>query len=172
MPIARFDSRKQILYEVPWQVLRVSLLAQNSEQGGWGTLKGTQHNISVLRKYISQDSSSVARVWRVLNLLAAVRMGFSGAKKTGSQKDMLVQKFQQDLSDYYHKVLKELPITDELLSEEDVVKQIVAAKVQDLRSVYANLFVRWDKHRASEHRSELRQFLSLIELHRSEVTNN
>ena len=172
MTIARFDSRKQILYEVPWQTLRVSLLARYSKLGGWGTLKGTQHNIAVLRKYIAQDSSSVARVWRVMNLLAAVRMGYSGSKETGSVKDRLVQKFQMDLSDYYHKVLKDLPLVDEMSSEDFVVKQIVAAKAQDLRRVYMNLFLRWDKHRASEHRSELRRFLSLIEEYRPEVTNN
>jgi hypothetical protein len=101
---------KNVLYDVEWQALRVSLLATNAKgsanEGGFATVPGTQKNLEMLNKYfidgasVSTDEAAL-RVWRILNLLNATRMGYSGQGRKGSTQDVLVQKFRDRIQEFY-----------------------------------------------------------------------
>lgn len=78
---------KEILYDVDWQKLRVSLL------GGFVTKDGMKRNLNTLNEYINaakNDQDRFHRLWRVVNLLNAVRMGFSGMKLYDTPQDKLL----------------------------------------------------------------------------------
>lgn len=73
MPIVE-SYAKQVLYDVQWQRLRVSLL------GKWGRPDSTVAAIDILREYIRTPPYGV-KVWRCLNLLNAVLLGYRGGSK-------------------------------------------------------------------------------------------
>lgn len=78
---------KDILYDVDWQKLRVSLL------GKFVTPKGMIENLHKLNHYIKTADTpqeKFHRLWRVINLLNAVRMGFSGMDLFGTKQDKLL----------------------------------------------------------------------------------
>ena len=157
---------KQILYDVEWQILRTQLLAKNNARGGWASVFGASCNLQRLKNYLGKKPT-IARVWRVLNLLDAVRMGYGGQRRTGSFQDKQVKKERERLSKLYSCMVSQDSF--EISSEEETIRDIAKAKEEDLKKVYVDLYSRWDKHKSSSYRGELRRFLDLIEEHRSEI---
>jgi hypothetical protein len=153
---------KQILYDVEWQTLSTQLLAKNNDTEGWATLFGASSNLKRLNVYLGKEPS-LAKVWRVLNLLDAVRMGYSGQCRKESPQDMLVKKERDRLSKIYKNMSSSSSF--EISSEEETIMDIKKAPKEDLQKVYEDLYARWDKHRDSSYRNELRRFLDLIEEH-------
>lgn len=99
-------SNLAVLYDVEWQKLRVSLLAENKEDGGFTTFEGTLDNIEQLGNYCEQvmtdeegwEDEYLKRLYRCLNLLNAVRMGYSGQGLKGSQQDDFVRRIRDSYS--------------------------------------------------------------------------
>jgi hypothetical protein len=101
---------RALLYRPHWQSLRVSLLKENRNDGGWTTMEGTEANLKTLLDYnVCPDLASFsqrlteaevmgyqekheidARLYRTINCLNAVRMGNSGMGTKGSRQDALV----------------------------------------------------------------------------------
>lgn len=149
---------KQVLYNVAWQKLRVSLL------GGWTTAEGTTANINRLRAYInakaSDDNEELSRLWRSLNLLNAIRMGYSGQQLTGSRQDDLVREYRDTVSKEY-KALKskaQFVVDDDAKIKSDWKALDEASK----KAILGNLQKRRDLHADSPHRGELSWFLDLV----------
>lgn len=148
---------KRVYYDIPWQVLRVSLLAQNNAYGGWTTVEGTKRNIKLLKQYLKKDPTAL-KTQRVFNLLAAVRMGNSGQGKNNSKHDNLVQQYLASL-----RPTNNVIICEDLPSKKELRADIKKMKFLDLQKVYRNLLSRWKKHKDSPYRKELRGFLDLLE---------
>lgn len=159
---------KQVLYDIEWQDLRTKLLSRHRDDGGWATVEGATTNISMLEDYLG-DLTDVSKLWRVINLLDAVRMGYSGQRRTGSPQDQMVKEYRDDLNIQYAQ-LKEQGAQHEAPLEEATIADIQSASEETLRRIHNNLLERWTKHSTSQHRDELRHFLDLIEEHRPEVT--
>jgi hypothetical protein len=151
---------KLSLYDVEWQCLRVSLLAKYRPDGGWATVKGTSHNLADLEVYVGGvHPTDVTKVWRVLNLLAAVLLGY-GSKKIECAR--LVRRYHRELGKVYHDLLiagKQL----EVPSVAAIKRSLKAAPREEVERVYLDLHNRWEQHKESPHRKELRWFLDLVE---------
>lgn len=93
---------KEILYDIEWQVLRVSLLKQYNDYGGWSTEAGVLKNIDKLRAYYTAadllEDEAARRCYRCINLLAAVMLGYS---KDNTKFINICKKYQQELSKIY-----------------------------------------------------------------------
>lgn len=73
-----FTFAKEIIYDVEWQKLRVSLLDQYNQTGGFTTVDSTKINDAILQEYLEGGETEVEgafRTFRVLNLWAAVMLG-------------------------------------------------------------------------------------------------
>lgn len=105
------DVSKEVVYSIPWQTLRVQLLAKNSPKGGFDTLEGVKDNIQKLKSYVG-NMSDINKVYRSLNLLNAARMGYASTDDIGSPKDKALVKFRDDLDEKYQKLkeTKELSV--------------------------------------------------------------
>jgi hypothetical protein len=109
-----------VLYDAAWQKLRVSCLSQNHRAGGFSTAAGTQDNLNRLNQYLDPTSIKQAfdagavnpavktldeeyrcRIWRVLNLLNATRMGFRGQGKAGIAEDQAVGQYRDSIMEQH-----------------------------------------------------------------------
>jgi len=108
---------KQLLYRPSWQGLRVGLLQENSLNGGWTTEEGVEFNIDCLRHYVNMDNHAILfqaatecramgyaieqerslRLFRTINLLNATRMGYSGQGLRGTDQDVMVLEYRNQL---------------------------------------------------------------------------
>lgn len=98
---------KENLYNVKWQALRVSLLSY------FPTEDGVKRNIGLLKEYISSftdDYDEYLKLWRVINLLNAVRMGYNGQGLDGTKQDEMIIDFRSTCQDRY-KELKDKGLT-------------------------------------------------------------
>lgn len=120
---------RDVLYRPSWQKLRVSFLAQNHPNFGFNTEAGTHDNLQRLNNYIQDadprlhvtpqsipeyvnvenirmgltlEEEYACRVWRALNLLNAVRMGYTGQGKVGTPMDVAVADYRDKLSDLHN----------------------------------------------------------------------
>jgi hypothetical protein len=104
-----------VLYDVWWQKMRCSCLAAHHQNGGFTTGAGTLDNLQRLNQYLSPESvdlhrppnvsaeeEKACRVWRVLNLLNATRMGYQGMNLGGSEMDQAVQQYRDQLQPQYN----------------------------------------------------------------------
>jgi hypothetical protein len=116
-------SSKTVLYRPSWQRLRVSCLGVNHPNGGFTTTEGTQDNLNRLNNYLTDaaveltipeyvaqenlrmgftdDEEFACRVWRILNLLNATRMGYSGQGQKGSPMDVAVEQYRDSIQGLY-----------------------------------------------------------------------
>lgn len=77
----------QYLYNVEWQCIRVSML------GTWNSFYKASDNYTRLREYTNNATTvqeRKRRLWRVINYLNAVRMGYSGQGLYGFEIDILL----------------------------------------------------------------------------------
>lgn len=98
------DFRKECLYDVEWQKLRVQLLAVNNNYGGFGSEKGVRINLEKLNDYayaaLVGDEMNI-RFWRVQNLLSATLLGYGGRRDICYT---LVKEAHTYYSTLYHKI--------------------------------------------------------------------
>lgn len=72
---------RAVLYDVKWQLLRISFLAARRTDGGWSTEEGQRKNLFLLQDYLEQPCFDTdCRLFRVNNCLNAVVMGYNGQK--------------------------------------------------------------------------------------------
>lgn len=125
---------KKVLYEPAWQKLRVSCLAEYSDIGGFTTREGVEANLSKLLAYINDhDIDSIeraVRIWRVLNLLNAVLMGYSGQGMRNTILNVLVN----DCRDFVQKLHNSALVQKaaDLWSWEDVARELQVMYDEDL----------------------------------------
>ena len=100
--------QKDVLYDVEWQVLRVSCLKDFHPKGGWIKTEGVKDNLDRLNDYITKSGLTwqeyFRRSWRVLNCLNAVREGYSGQGRADDYNDKLVTEFR----DFVQKLYRQL----------------------------------------------------------------
>ena len=151
------NSQRLTLYDVEWQILRVNLLKGNQKGGGgFTTPEGTKANITRLKTYLGK-SPSVDKLWRVLNLLNAVRMGNSGQGKAGSDHDNAIKDYRDEVQVLYNKAEKKFSPP----SESTIKVQLGHASTEELKKVAANLGMR-NKLRGGPNRPELAWFLGIL----------
>ncbi len=115
-------SVRSLVYDVTWQELRVGTLSENRSDGGWTTIDGAHANLKSLRIYLSTlrtetfsefrmqltpNEVMAARHYRVINMLNATRMGYSGQKLQGSEQDELVRKFRNRVQNAVQVILSD-----------------------------------------------------------------
>ena len=96
-----FRYNKEVLYDIEWQVLRVSLLKQYNSYGGWSTEEGILKNIDKLRAYYTAaetEDEAARRCWRCMNLLAATMLGY---KKDNTKFINICKRYHQELAKIY-----------------------------------------------------------------------
>lgn len=88
---------REVLYDVKWQKLRISMLQKRHAQGGWATLAGVQDNLMHLNAYLYEPEISkteqLLRQYRVNNCLNAVVMGY-GSQSEAADRAFLVREFR------------------------------------------------------------------------------
>lgn len=88
VPVQALHNQRLCLYDVEWQILRVSLL------GKWDVNAGALTALKQLEAYVWLDSKTTkesvmaSRLHRCINLMNAVRMGWHGSNKIGSVGDL------------------------------------------------------------------------------------
>ena len=156
------DLSKIVVYSIPWQLLRVQLLSRYSEKGGFDHVEGVRENIQKLKDYLG-SKREINKVWQVLNLLNATRMGFASQGDIGTPKDKLLVKYRDEISDTY-KALKE---TQEFKPDTDseIRADVSKATPELLERVYRDLKSRLKEQPsdAGVAKQRLEHFLSLIE---------
>lgn len=151
------DINKQVMYEPFWQMIRVSLL------GSWNDPNKVRQNLMLLGKYCNDDRTTLNHTHRVINLLAAVRMGYSGQKLTGSLQDRLVQKkllYLRELEFNLKNVFKRelVAVTDaEVIFRWDMVPE------EKRKAIIQDLSKRQKLHKDSRYREDLAHFLNLVQ---------
>lgn len=157
------DKFKEVLYEPKWQALRVSLLSRNNAEGGFGSIAGTKSNLKRLDAYISAASGQEKhnRLWRVLNLLNAVRMGFSGQKAAGSDRDDAVVTFRNSVQKMYNESRKKFDVSPP--GEDEVRKQLKGMSEEDRKKIRTDLVKRQKTSNYSKNRPELHKFVKTVE---------
>lgn len=146
------EASKQTLYWPHWQALRVALL------GSWNTQAGVNNNLNRLRQYY-EESPSLDRAWRIVNLLNAVRMGYSGQGTFESVMSQLVVTARRD----YTAAMKTFAVKSySPPTEEDVLREWAEVPSAVRAKILTNLSNRLANHSDSAHREELRWFLRTI----------
>jgi hypothetical protein len=83
----------EVLYNVEWQVLRLSCLASIEEFGGWSTDVGVESNLKKLTKYLDNSENPIdreVRCFRVNTSMKAVVQSYKMNMKTVPEnKDLL-----------------------------------------------------------------------------------
>ena len=155
------SDNKTSLYDFEWQALRTSLDFSNEES--------TKNSIQKCRRYLD-DYSDINKVWRVLNLMSATRMGFSGSRKLIKSpekrkdleiKDSLALEFREKLSNAYDKLKQNQQrlITDD---ESKLWEDLKNASSDDFGRVYESLIHRYENSSRSKARPELRHYLNIM----------
>jgi len=155
------DVSKEVVYDVPWQVLRVQLLAKNSEKGGFNTLEGVKENIRLLKDYVG-NATDINKVYQALNLLNAARMGFASKDEIGDDKDKILVSYRDSLDETYQELKgqgKELSS----VSEEQVKKDLKNAPLDWLIEVQRDLKSREKVLDPEEKHEILDKFLKVLD---------
>lgn len=134
----------------------------------FSTLDTTEKSITRLSDYL-EDQEDVNKVWRVLNLLSATRMGFSGQRTILKDKarladlesrDEIIKAFRERLSKKFATMDKSKVSPD---SRSTMVDDLHGAPKEEFDRVYKSLQNRYDKSDESVHRPELAFYLKLME---------
>lgn len=165
------NNQRACLYDVPWQRIRVSMLTQYNTTGGWVTIDGAVQNIQTLRQYslakIREKPALLQRLWRILNMYNAVRMGYSGTNLKGSVQDQKVKTERDHIKKMYHdlKAYIDFPAWDWKAVIVDL-RQLKKGYPEEFRQIQNNLTVRLKtakKRKGNQtDREELEYFLKLM----------
>jgi hypothetical protein len=146
------------LYNIEWQTLRVSFL------GKWNAYDSARANLLQGLEYITAASDlneQYTRLWRMVNLLNAVRMGYSGQNRLDSDVALMVAQWRDKWSNGLYELKRQG--ADYVVDSDDKIREDWAKlefRVQ--KAIASNLNGRLDLHKESKHRNELRHFLFLI----------
>lgn len=178
---------RALLYRPSWQSLRVSFLQENRNDGGWTTPEGTFDNLTKLDNYVKGDGhfmlqvlnearamgyreehEYVARLYRAINCLNAVRMGNSGQGRSGSDQDKLVlatrNDFQSRQKITYHEYLTYASTRwDWRVVKEELKSLYRDGHNDEFEQVERNLRKRQEKAITQNNRHELIMFLKLMD---------
>lgn len=154
---------KAVLYSVQWQKLRVSLL------GNFNHEEGVKVNICKISNYIQEtildEIETARRLWRAINLLNAVRMGYHGQGLVGTMMDKHIISYRDKLQ-ALRKNYSDLGQWD----WNDVERDLYFLKALDTNTynkIYNNLQSRVKmahyKVGTMDNRSELAKFLSYFD---------
>jgi hypothetical protein len=183
---------RALLYRPSWQVLRVSFLKGNRKDGGWTTGEGTRKNLAEIDAYVhgsgrfqdqllieastmgwSEQHEMAARLYRTINCLNAVRMGYSGQGLKGSIIDDLVldvrNKFQSEQTISYHRQLTFATQRWDWRIIKKELEWVYSVSRMTFDEVENNLFWRMKKAQETANRPELEVFLRLMDEVRSGV---
>ena len=154
------DVSKEVVYSIPWQTLRVQLLAKNSPKGGFDTLEGVKDNIVKLKNYVG-GMADINKVYRALNLLNAARMGYASKDEIGTPKDKSLVKFRDILNEKYEelKETKELSVD----SPEQIHKDIKKAPLDWLVEVQRDLKARQRESDPEKEHPALDSFIAIVD---------
>lgn len=88
------------IYDIEWQCLRINL------QGKWHNMEGVAKNLAQLMAYLGKEQDVETheygtRLYRMVNLLDAVKMGHNGLGFAGTEEGLLVRTFSKTLSAWY-----------------------------------------------------------------------
>lgn len=161
------------LYNFEWQALRTSL--------DFSTYEKTADSIGKLEWYLKSAGVynihvTYTRIYQVLNLMSAVRMGFAGATKLArnldkrkaiQRKDDAALTFREMLSDMY----SDYQSRRAKLQVDSTAKELYdmrQASKADLERVYSSLLERWNKSGQAATRPQLGDYVGLIEKVRKE----
>lgn len=152
-----------VLYDTQWQALRVSL------KGDWGDPEGTRSNLARLFTYLEHATEGVEkyyRIYRVINLLNAVRMGHSGQHNLMSEQSLLVAGFRQPLQKYLEQLetgeFKNHEIEWDWEEQRKQLKRLREKDPETFRVIAVDLGLRFRKH-GGTHRKELEQYVKLLQ---------
>lgn len=161
-----FEKRKLVVYDCDWQCVRVRCLKEHSENGGWTTIEGTVDNLEKLDAYMKAHTDSndaQMRIYRVLNLLAAVRMGYSGQGLKGKQVDILVEKSLALVRSVYAGLVNFTLNSDEFMKQQEAKYAILYTQDPEVFGIILNdLHNRWRLHSSSAYRKELEWMIGLL----------
>lgn len=146
---------KQTLYDPRWQVVRMRV------KGGWTKMFSVQENLKTLQKYLAENEYSRSALWRVVNLLNAVRMGHHGMGIEQETVSGLVRTWRAHWSILLKQKAHEMAF--EVLSDEETLRLWREIGLEDQIAIAGDLLHRWQLHPNKETRPELRHFLDLIE---------
>ena len=141
------SERRMCLYDFEWQVLRVQL------EGSWTTLDGARNNLDMLEAYLWSDTWSIgqkdhvliSRLYRILNYLDAVRMGYHGMGAGDTDKSHLVANYNEVIRDQYtsYQALKDWHGNWEIPSEDSYKEDLAIAGKYWGQKVVESLHKRW-----------------------------
>jgi len=151
------DFARECLYDVRWQILRVNLLAENNDYGGWWSDFGAERNCDIVLNYAFepglQPKEQALRFWRCLNLLNAVLLSYSDlADKPATWRG--VQQLRELLSQKH----QDHPLPTALWNWGEQAQVAEAARLRELNMVHKDL-----QSRTLKYRPELIRFLTIIE---------
>lgn len=147
---------KEVLYDVEWQSLRVSLL------GSFTTINGVESNIVKLKNYLR--SPNKVKLWRVLNLLNAVRMGYHGQRLVGTPQDLKVIEYRNEVQKLYYSSLK-FPTNWNWSKVKIDLSKLRDEQSGTFAKILSNLKLRQKnalKRKTMHNRPELKTFLDLM----------
>jgi hypothetical protein len=188
------NSKRLTIYDATWQSIRVSLLKENHHKGGWTTYGGTLANINAIKSYLESKGLSFvmleqygdthviqeylaadvphmcAALYRVVNCLNAVRMGYSGQGLKNSAQDMVVQRFRDEMSALFFNLQEWNDYTFEGITNHKAWEQFQLSSLRRLSheqfsAIYYNLAFRRDKaikNNQQESRPELFWYVDLM----------
>jgi len=174
-----------LLYRPSWQSLRVSFLKDNRNDGGWTTGEGARKNLTELEAYVKGYSpfdtsiqfepqqmgyrgvhEEAARLYRAINCLNAVRMGYSGQGVSESIIDHLVldqrNMYQMRQTVTYHQMLSYAAARWDWRVVKDELAHLLSVSHLAFDRIEENLLVRQKKSNIAT-RPELTTFLSLMD---------
>lgn len=158
--MSKLDPRKQCIYNVEWQALRVGLL------GRWNTFEGARENCERIAEYLNATPEpNYTRYWRVLNALNGVIMGYNGQPALkNSIIHQHVASFRNQVSAVYFNL--QIPRPEKPEFEVDTSTDVLMAwrrlDVGQQAAIFFDLEKRLKLHSTSKHREELRWFLDIV----------
>lgn len=166
MDTNNFSAKLEVLYDVEWQKLRVSIL------GSWTKGDSALECAKKLETYVSlatTEEEELRRCWRVVNYYNATRMGFHGMGIVGSVFDKLLlteRSVYQDKMQALQAKGVSLGRMDWSVIESELL-ELFSYNRKVFDDIYLNLIKRvkhaLKKIGSLKYRSELDYFLSLME---------
>ena len=155
----------EIIYDTNWQVIRISLLGNFTDLGVY-------KNIEILKDYIDTSNNKndeLTRIWRIINLLNAVRMGISGTKRVNSYCDNVVKSLRNELQVQYKVLLSEGAVLLRLDWEmtENQLKELYEKNILTFDKIFKSLINRkkftMKKVGTLSNRNELVRYINVME---------
>lgn len=159
---------KANLYDIYWQALRASLLTKFVTEDG---MKDNLEKLDAYRlKSVPGTYGRFIRLWRIINLLNGVRMGFHGMKLVDTPVDMMLLAFRSNMQKEYQNLKKAYSFKPvDWIKVENDVKSFKRANPVLYKEVFDNLSKRIDfaklKTGTLSFRNELVRFVSLMQAH-------